>query len=43
MKTEILKILTFMCMFIVLGTQALLHGSWRVTETESIKAKEGRS
>ncbi|WP_262897676.1 hypothetical protein [Zobellia barbeyronii] len=37
MKTEILKVVTFLCMFIVLGMQTLLQGSWRVNETESIR------
>ncbi|MEP3208863.1 MAG: hypothetical protein ABJN95_06730 [Maribacter sp.] len=41
MKTEIIKILTFACMVLVLGTQALLHGSWRVQETEPLKSKNG--
>lgn len=36
MKTEIIKIATFACMVIVLGTQALLRGSWRVHQTEPI-------
>jgi hypothetical protein len=37
MKTEIIKIATFVCMVLVLGTQALLHGSWRVQEPEKVK------
>lgn len=34
MKTEIIKVLTFTCMVLVLGTQELLQGSWRVQETK---------
>jgi len=41
MKTEIIKIVTFACMVIVLGTQALLQGSWSVQETEPLKSKNG--
>lgn len=41
MKTEIIKFLTFTCMVIVLGTQALLHGSWSVPKTESGKSEQG--
>ena len=41
MKTEIIKIMTFACMVLVLGAQALLHGSWRVQETETLKSKNG--
>ncbi|SDD68331.1 hypothetical protein SAMN05421636_101400 [Pricia antarctica] len=37
MKTEIIKIATFTCMVIVLGTQALLRGSWRIRQTEPVK------
>lgn len=40
MKTEIIKFLTYTCMFIVLGTQALLHGSWNVPKTESGKSEQ---
>lgn len=39
MRTEIIKIVTFTSMVIVLGTQALLRGSWRVGQTESIKSE----
>ena len=39
MKTEIIKIATFTCMVIVLGIQALLHGSWSVHDTQSVKVK----
>ncbi len=38
MKAEIVKIGTFVCMFIVLGMQALLQGSWRVQRTEVIRS-----
>lgn len=41
MKTEIIKIVTFMCMVLVLGTQALLKGSWRVEESKGIKVRRG--
>jgi hypothetical protein len=41
MKTEIIKILTFACMVIVLGTQTLLHGSWKIRETEALKSENG--
>jgi len=41
MKTEIIKIVTFACMVIVLGTQALLQGSWRVQEPDAIKRNQG--
>jgi hypothetical protein len=37
MKTKIKKLMTFACMVIVLGTQALLRGSWRVQEPEHIR------
>gem|GEM_PF-5769345 len=30
--------LTFFIMVMVLGTQALLHGSWSVKETETVSA-----
>ncbi|CAZ95537.1 Hypothetical protein ZOBELLIA_1481 [Zobellia galactanivorans] len=42
MKTEIIKIANFMCMFIVLGTQALLHGSWKMPKTATVRGnREG--
>ncbi|KSA13061.1 hypothetical protein I600_2497 [Maribacter dokdonensis DSW-8] len=28
MKKKVKKCFNFLCMFIVLGTQTLLHGSW---------------
>ncbi|MGF1559059.1 MAG: hypothetical protein ACFCUL_08220 [Flavobacteriaceae bacterium] len=37
MKTEIIKIATFACMVVVLGTQALLRGSWKVPDTETLQ------
>ncbi|MGJ8737446.1 hypothetical protein D9V96_008625 [Zobellia laminariae] len=37
MKAEIVKVVTFLCMFIVLGMQTLLQGSWKVNETESVR------
>lgn len=37
MKVEIIKVATFVCMVIVLGTQALLQGRWRVQESEALK------
>ena len=39
MKTEIIKIATFICMVMVLGVQALLQGSWRIGGTRTIKVK----
>jgi hypothetical protein len=39
MKTEIIKTATFLCMFIILGLQSLLHGSWTVKEPKPIEAK----
>ncbi len=38
MKTEIINIVTFTCMVVVLGTQALLRGSWRVVQTEPVES-----
>ena len=35
MKTKIKNFLTFCCMVVVLGTQALLEGSWKVEETQN--------
>lgn len=40
MKTEIMKIFTFSCMFIVLGAQALLEGSWRVQDSKKCNSKD---
>ncbi len=34
MKTKMKNFLTFCCMVVVLGTQALLEGSWKVEETQ---------
>ncbi len=33
--------LTFCCMVLVLGAQALLKGSWAVEETKPIKTDQG--
>ncbi|SDL64800.1 hypothetical protein [Kriegella aquimaris] len=33
--------LTFCCMVLVLGAQALLKGSWTVEETKPIKTDQG--
>ncbi|WP_175416271.1 hypothetical protein [Aggregatimonas sangjinii] len=41
MKTEIIKIATFVCMVVVLGMQTLLQGSWRIPKTRSIKTGKG--
>lgn len=40
MKTELFKILTFVCMVIVLGFQELLKGSWKVPELETSKRNQ---
>lgn len=40
MKTELFKILTFVCMVIVLGFQELLKGSWKVPELEATKSNQ---
>jgi hypothetical protein len=37
MKTRMKNFLTFCCMVIVLGTQELLEGSWKVEETRRRK------
>jgi len=34
MKAKMKNFLIFCCMVIVLGTQALLEGSWKVEETQ---------
>jgi len=34
MKTKIKKLMKFACMVIVLGTQALLRGSWSVQKPD---------
>ncbi len=34
MKTKIKKLFNFCCMVVVLGTQALLEGSWKVEHQE---------
>lgn len=38
MKTKIANMLTFFIMVMVLGAQTLLHGSWSVKETETVRA-----
>lgn len=40
MKTEVIKVLTFICMVIVLGVQELLHGSWKIPEFEAAKRSD---
>jgi hypothetical protein len=40
MKTELFKVLTFVCMVIVLGVQELLQGSWKVPELETTKRNQ---
>ncbi|WP_425234948.1 hypothetical protein [Ulvibacterium sp.] len=37
MKTEIVKLATFLCMFVVLGLQSLLHGSWNIKEPKPVE------
>jgi len=32
-KKRFINFLKFVCMILVLGTQTLLHGSWRVDDT----------
>ncbi len=39
MKTEIVKLATFLCMFVVLGLQSVLHGSWTIKEPKPVKAE----
>ncbi|WP_299533271.1 hypothetical protein [Ulvibacterium sp.] len=39
MKTEIIKAVTFLCMFLVLGLQSLLHGSWTAKEPKPVETK----
>lgn len=40
MKTEVLKVLTFISMVVVLGVQELLHGSWKMPEFEATKRND---
>ena len=35
MKTEFVKVLTFVRMVLVLGVQELLQGSWKIPELET--------
>jgi len=37
MKTKMKNFLTFCCMVVVLGTQQLLEGSWKVEEPQRRK------
>ncbi|MDO6817927.1 hypothetical protein [Zobellia sp. 1_MG-2023] len=37
MKDEVVKAATFICMFVVLGLQALMHGSWKVQEIDTLR------
>lgn len=39
MKTKVKGFITYCCMVIVLGTQSLLEGSWKVEETQKRKLK----
>ncbi len=39
LKIRLLGFLNFCCMFVVLGTQALLDGSWTVREPKPVKAE----
>ncbi|WP_262896942.1 hypothetical protein [Aurantibacter crassamenti] len=39
MKTKISNMLTFLLMVLVLGTQALLHGSWSIDKTKNVNNK----
>lgn len=39
MKNEIIEIAAFTCMVLVLGTQALLRGSWKVHGPLAAKVK----
>ncbi len=43
MKTKMINFISFCCMVIVLGTQALLHGSWKVQQTGTIKSNPKKS
>jgi hypothetical protein len=43
MKNEIIRILTFCCMFVVLGLQELLHGSWHADGPETLKSRSQKS
>lgn len=41
MKTKTIQFFTFLTMVVVLGLQALLHGSWTVRETEPVRSDSG--
>ncbi len=38
MKAKMIHFITFCCMVIVLGTQALLRGCWSVQQTETMES-----
>ncbi len=40
MKTELVKVLTFVCMVVVLGVQELFQGSWKIPELETKKRNQ---
>ncbi len=40
MKTELVKLLTFVCMVLLLGLQELLKGSWKIPELESTEGSQ---
>ena len=39
MKSKLKDLLTFCCMVVVLGTQALFEGSWKVEEPQGRNLK----
>ncbi len=39
LKSSISKLLNFCCMFVLLGIQSLLHGSWTVADTKPISTE----
>ncbi len=43
MKTKIIKAVHFVCMVLVLGTQALLRGSWHVEKAKSLQESRPHS
>ncbi len=43
MKVKILKTAKFVCMVLVLGIQALLHGSWHEQKSESLQESRPQS
>jgi len=38
-----IHILTFCCMVVILGTQSLLRGSWRVRQTEPVRGQDRKN